>query len=180
MTLPSYVSLLRILLIIPVCMLISKGNYPYNLYAFVIFILAAMTDYLDGYLARKFDLESRLGALLDLLADKLLVCIVLIWIIKDLQNSFFLFPTMLILARELIISSIRQFISEKENFKELKVSFLGKSKTTFQLITISFFILLSSQEKAFLFLGIMLWCSSLISIYSLFDYIYKWKDELSG
>ena len=79
-----------------------------------LFLLAGFTDYLDGYIARKTNTESGLGALLDLVADKLLVCIVLVWLIIINSTPIYVVPVLLIIFRELTISSIRQYIVEKE------------------------------------------------------------------
>ena len=76
MNLASYTSLIRILLIVPILYSISSLEYYL---ALVLFLVAGLTDYLDGYIARKTKTETSLGAFLDLLADKLLVCLVLVW-----------------------------------------------------------------------------------------------------
>ena len=86
MTLASYISCLRIVLIFPIIYLLdqgfrSEGPSFYNYLAFILFIVAGLTDYLDGYIARKTDTETQLGALLDLIADKLLVSLVMVCLV---------------------------------------------------------------------------------------------------
>ena len=83
MTLATYITCLRIVLVIPIMYLISLDSFQTNLIALILFISAALTDSLDGYLARKTHTETSLGALLDLLADKLLVCLILVWLINS-------------------------------------------------------------------------------------------------
>ena len=81
MTLASYISCLRIVLIVPIIYLLDQGSSYHNYLAFVLFVVAGLTDYLDGYIARKTDTETQLGALLDLIADKLLVSLVMVWFV---------------------------------------------------------------------------------------------------
>ena len=81
MTLASYITIFRILLIFPIIYLTYLGSSLFNFIALLLFVIAGLTDYLDGYVARNTNSETSLGALLDLLADKLLVCVILIWLI---------------------------------------------------------------------------------------------------
>ena len=106
MTLASYISSLRIILIIPIIFLTSFQISAYNYLSLFLFIIAGLTDYIDGYIARKTNTETSLGALLDLLADKLLVCVLLIWFISLNDSLFYTIPTIVIITRELTISSI--------------------------------------------------------------------------
>ena len=115
MTLSSYLSTLRILLIVPIIILTSFQSSLFNYFSLLLFIIAGLTDYLDGYIARKTNTETPLGALLDLLADKLLVCIILIWLIFLNPSIFYIIPALIIITRELVISSLRQFLLEKKN-----------------------------------------------------------------
>ena len=128
MTLSSYLSTLRILLIVPIIILTSFQSSLFNYFSLLLFIIAGLTDYLDGYIARKTNTETPLGALLDLLADKLLVCIILIWLIFLNPSIFYIIPALIIITRELVISSLRQFLLEKKNLKDLKVSYIAKRK----------------------------------------------------
>ena len=141
MTLASYISSLRIILIIPIIFLTSFQISAYNYLSLFLFIIAGLTDYIDGYIARKTNTETSLGALLDLLADKLLVCVLLIWFISLNDSLFYTIPTIVIITRELTISSMRQFLLEKRELKELKVSYIAKSKTTMQIICLSLIII---------------------------------------
>ena len=176
MTTASYISLTRIFLIIPIIYFSSLQITVFNIFALVLFIIASLSDYLDGYVARKMNSVTYLGSLLDLLADKLLVCLVLIWL-SFLNSSFpFIFAVILIVSREIIISSIRQFISENYDSKLLKVSLLGKVKTVLQMFTISV-ILISPECPVFLspFSIILLWITAFVSFYSLIQYVQNWS-----
>ena len=181
MTNASYISLTRIFLIIPIIYFSSLQITMFNILALVLFILASLSDYFDGYVARKTNSVTYLGSLLDLLADKLLVCLILIWL-SFLNSSFlFVFAVILIVSREIIISSIRQFISENYDSKLLKVSLLGKLKTVLQMFTISV-ILISPELPSFLSPSpiILLWTTAFFSYYSLIKYVQNWLRLLDS
>ena len=174
MTTASYITLLRILLIIPIIYLISTSKVYSALF---LFILAGLTDYLDGYIARKTGKTSSLGALLDLLADKLLVCIVLIWCVFLSKAILLIIPTIIIISRELIISSIRQFLVEKTGENIIKVTYVAKTKTTIQMIAISFLILSPEMDLWFYKTSIILiWLAALVSVYTLYNYFNSYQN----
>ena len=174
MTTASYITLLRILLIIPIIYLISTSKVYSALF---LFILAGLTDYLDGYIARKTGKTSSLGALLDLLADKLLVCIVLIWCVFLSDAILLIIPTIIIISRELIISSIRQFLVEKTGENIIKVTYVAKTKTTIQMIAISFLILSPEMDLWFYKTSIILiWLAALVSVYTLYNYFNSYQN----
>lgn len=174
MTSASYITLLRILLIIPIIYLISTSKVYSALF---LFILAGLTDYLDGYIARKTGKTSSLGALLDLLADKLLVCIVLIWCVFLSKAILLIIPTIIIISRELIISSIRQFLVEKTGENIIKVTYVAKTKTTIQMIAISFLILSPEMDLWFYKTSIiLLWLAALVSVYTLYNYFNSYQN----
>ena len=177
MTLASYVTLLRIFLIIPIIFLTNEINLYLNLMAFILFLIAGLTDYFDGYLARKTNTESSFGALLDLTADKLLVCLVLVWLVNISANTSLILPVLIILLRELTMSAIRQFMVEKTGNNSIKVTYIAKSKTTIQFISISCLILNPHFGIFFNYLTITLvWMAALISIFSLMNYIKAYKE----
>ena len=176
MTFANLITCSRILLIIPVIYLTSFEKIEYNFLALICFLAAGLTDYLDGHIARKTKTESSLGALLDLLADKLLVCLTLIWLITLNNNLVFVIPVLIIILRELSISSIRQYIVEIDGNNNLEVSFVGKTKTTIQFIAISLIIIAPGMEFYFYILSIIfLWIASFISIISLYRYLVIWN-----
>ena len=179
MTLASYISCSRIVLIVPIVYLLDQGSKVdspsfYNYIAFVLFVVAGLTDYLDGYIARKTNTETQLGALLDLIADKLLVSLVIVWILSFEINSLVTIPALIIVARELVISTLRQYVIEKREKKDLSVSFIGKSKTTIQIIAISMIILAQEITGMYTLALISIWFASIFSLYSLFTYVSEW------
>jgi len=185
MTLASYISCSRIVLIVPIVYLLDQGwrvDSPsfYNYLAFVLFVIAGLTDYLDGYIARKTNTETQLGALLDLIADKLLVSLVIVWILSFEINSLVTIPALIIVARELVISTLRQYVIEKREKKDLSVSFIGKSKTTIQIIAISMLILAQEITSIYTLALIAIWFASFFSLYSLFTYVSEWFKHFSN
>ena len=130
---PNLISLSRIFLIFPIilCILINDVHL-----AFLLFLIASFTDFLDGYIARYLKQESVLGENLDLLADKIFVSSLLIFISFHFDSLIFLMMTILIIAREISIGIIRQYSLETNKRNKAKVNFLGKFKTFFQIFTI--------------------------------------------
>lgn len=136
-------------LAVPICLAIMLVNPAWkNVALFVIFVVASVTDYLDGYLARKWNVSSTIGALLDPMADKLLVALMLIYILVEgggtakpafdsslVASSPIFLPIAIILLRELYISGLREFLSNRQI--KLPVSSGGKIKTAVQMVTVS-------------------------------------------
>jgi len=174
MTLASYITLLRIILISPIIYFITIGH---EVLALALFLIAGITDYLDGFIARKTGKETSLGAFLDLLADKLLVCLVLLWCALSSDSTLITIATFIIISRELIISCMRQFLVQEIGRNPIKVTNVAKSKTTIQIIAISFLILSPNMDILFNQITIFLVClASIISIYTLFNYFMNYRS----
>jgi cardiolipin synthase (CMP-forming) len=136
-------------LAVPACLLLMLLNPAgKNTALFIIFVVASVTDYLDGYLARKWNVVSPIGALLDPMADKLLVALMFIYLLVEgggtsrpafdsslVASSPLFLPITLILLRELYISGLREFLSNRQI--KLPVSSGGKIKTAVQMVTVS-------------------------------------------
>ena len=121
-----------------------------------------------------------MGALLDLIADKLLVSLVIVWILSFEINSLVTIPALIIVARELVISTLRQYLIEKRGKKDLSVSFIGKSKTTIQIIAISMLILAQEITSIYTLALIAIWFAAFFSLYSLFTYVSEWFKHFSN
>ena len=104
--------------------------------AALLFGLAGLTDWLDGYLARKLNQSSKLGAFLDPVADKLIVVTVLVMIVDEYGKLAILIPALIIIGREIAVSSLREWMSELGHRGSVSVSMLGKIKTTAQMIAL--------------------------------------------
>ncbi len=115
----------------------------YNFYGWALFffILASSSDYWDGYLARKYNLESALGEVLDPIADKILVTFLILALSVELASIFFAFAGGLILIREFWVSALRDYNARTSNLKATKVTFFAKFKTALQFITFTSFLL---------------------------------------
>lgn len=134
MNLPNLLSMLRVVLV-PVFIVCYFSGVSSFWCAFVVW-LAAVTDYFDGYLARKLELQTRFGAFIDPVADKLIVCSVLVVLAFDYQSVWITIPAVIIIAREITISALREWMAEQGKRAAVKVSSLGKYKTTAQMLAL--------------------------------------------
>ncbi len=160
-------------------MLASPKSDPYNWIALLLFIVAGITDHLDGYLARKTGSTSSLGALLDLVADKLLIIITLVYFISYHSSLLLIIPSIIIVMREIVISSFRQIVAEVEGENPVKVTFIAKSKTTLQIFALSFLIISPNFGYSFYILTVSLfWIAAYISLHSLYGYIKTYQNLL--
>ena len=168
----NYITILRIILIIPVLILASPESSSFNWIALILFIIAGITDHLDGYLARRTGSTSSLGALLDLVADKLLIITSLFYLVSYESSVLLIIPSLVIVIREIVISSFRQLLAEKEGANIVKVTLIAKSKTTLQIFALSFLIISPNFGQPFWFLTISLfWLAAYVSIHSMYVYI---------
>ena len=165
---PNLISLSRIFLIFPIIFCIMINNIHL---AILFFLIASFTDFLDGYVARYFNQESILGANLDLLADKIFVSSLLIFISFHFDNLIFLIMTILIIAREISIGTIRQYLLETNNENKIKVNFLGKFKTFFQICSIGIALIFLDTEFAFI-VEVVVIIAAVLSWLSLLNYSY--------
>jgi len=137
-------------------------------YAFILFFLASITDYFDGYLARKFNSVSSLGEILDPIADKVLIVFLLFAISINLTSYYIGFLSAVIVTREIWVGALRDFNARQKNLNATKVTFLAKIKTTIQLITISTYLfgLALNNNLIVLVADIALFASFLITVYT--------------
>ena len=142
-SIPNCLTLFRIL-VIPIIVAIQLSDIQYgNWYNAVLFSLAGISDALDGYLARKWNQTSRLGAFLDPVADKLLVVTMLVLVGTDPEvranivfNWFFTLMIVVIIGREIMVSALREWMAEMGKRTNVAVSVIGKYKTGFQMTAI--------------------------------------------
>ena len=141
---PNIISISRIFLLLPILFFLYDNQ---NLVAFFIFIVGCFTDFLDGFIARLFNQESLLGENLDLLADKIFVSTLFMYIPFHFDNFIFLLGGIIIIIRELVITSMRQYFLAKKNSFKVSVNFFGKSKTMIQMITLGMSLILLGASK---------------------------------
>tara|TARA_B110000003_G_C16411248_1_gene442333 strand:- start:167 stop:709 length:543 start_codon:yes stop_codon:yes gene_type:complete len=140
--------------------------------AFILFFVAGVTDYFDGYLARKYNLTSEIGEVLDPIADKILIVFVLFGLSVNLTSYFIAFMAAIIITREIWVGALRDLNARKSRSDATKVTFLAKIKTSIQLFTISVYILgLAINNMLLILFGdMLLFLSLLITLYT--GYIY--------
>ena len=176
MNLPNKLTTFRVILIpFFVFFLLAPYFEGYGNYiALVIFIVASLTDFLDGKIARKYNLVTNFGKFMDPLADKLLVCSAMICLIQTGQLAAWI--VVIIIAREFIISGFRLIASD--NGVVIAASYWGKFKTTFQMLMV-IVLILNVQMPFFQILGkILTYAALILTVVSLIDYIVKNKDVL--
>ena len=176
MNLPNKLTLFRVILIpFFVFFMLAPNMTGYNNYiAVAIFIVASLTDLLDGKIARKYNLVTNFGKFMDPLADKLLVCSAMICLIQT--GALDAWIVVVIIAREFIISGFRLIASD--NGVVIAASYWGKFKTTFQMIMV-IVLILNIPHPVFQIMGtVLIYISLILTVVSLVDYIVKNKDVL--
>ena len=159
MNIPNSLSLLRISLI-PVFILFFYLPVAWShIVSCLIFTIAAITDILDGYLARKLEQTSKLGAFLDPVADKLMVAIVLVLLVQNHPTIWLTLPAAVIIGREITVSALREWMAELGARSKVAVSTFGKIKTIAQMIAM---ILLIYQAPIF---GLPVYKTGLVLLY---------------
>ena len=184
MTLPNIITLSRIGLIpVFVGLFYLQPNYLegeplawINNSLVAIYVLISSTDFLDGLLARKLNQISDLGAFLDPVADKLMICAALILLTDYYHTWFITIPSIIIISREILVSALREWMSEIGKRANISVSWIGKSKTFMQMISILFLLF---QQSLFIFSSkdiytiglVLLFSATILTLWSGFNYL---------
>ena len=173
MNLPNKLTMFRVVLIpfFVVFMLVNITTVD-KWIALAIFIIASLTDLLDGKIARKYNLVTNFGKFMDPLADKLLVCSALICLVA--LNKIPAWIVIIIIAREFIISGFRLIASD--NGVVIAASYWGKFKTTFQMVMIC--LMIADISAINLITEIVMWVALILTVVSLVDYLVKNKDVM--
>lgn len=173
--LPNVMTISRILGSAAVPFLIMLDTPIFRLLALAIFIAAALTDWLDGYLARQLNAVSTLGRMLDPIADKILVAVTLLALANVDHWGWIMFiPAILILMREVFISGLREFMSAQEFV--IHVTTLAKFKTTFQLIALGFAIAVPITPELWqieTITSVLMWIAATMTVITGWDYFKK-------
>tara|TARA_Y100000768_G_C23989485_1_gene691256 strand:- start:3643 stop:4227 length:585 start_codon:yes stop_codon:yes gene_type:complete len=173
-SIPNLITYFRLISIPFILVSYLSGTYILQLLAFIIFILASLSDFLDGYLARKLNQTSVLGKILDPIADKLLVILVfMMFINSDLLNTYTTIGILIITAREIIVMTMREITAHQGIM--IDVIKLSKLKTTLQFISLALLFLVSltgsSEIQLINFTNIFIFATAIISLISLVIYI---------
>lgn len=175
MSLPNVLTYGRIVAVpaLVACLFFLKGDVA-RWSAFVLFVFAGFTDWLDGYLARMWEQQSTLGRMLDPIADKLLVGAVLLMLVYDNTISgWSIWAAIIILLREILVSGLREFLAEL-NVK-IHVTKLAKWKTTMQMIALGALLAGPAAEKfvpGIMICGlVLLWIAALLTLWTGYDYL---------
>ena len=161
---------MRILLAVVISLiLIAEEGY---IFALILFLLAGISDFFDGYFARKYDASSEIGEILDPIADKILVVFLLVTLSVTLSSFLLAFSTACIISREIWVSALRDFSARKNISNATKVTFLAKVKTSVQLFTIFLYLtaLATNIMILIIFADLFLIVSVLITLLTGYDY----------
>ncbi len=174
MNLPNKLTVIRVIMIpfFVFFMLTDYAGAASKWIALALFIVASLTDLLDGYLARKHNLVTNFGKFMDPLADKLLVCAAMICLVE--MGKLASWMVIIIISREFIISGFRLIASD--NGVVIAASYWGKFKTVFQMVMIC--LLIGDLEQLALVNTIVVWIALILTIVSLIDYLIKNKDVM--
>jgi len=179
--LPNILTLLRIALI-PIFIAIFYLPWEWRYVASAsIFGIAAATDWLDGYLARRLNQFTPFGAFLDPVADKLIVAAALVLLLQAHATVIFALPALVIIGREIVISALREWMAELGKRTSVAVSYIGKVKTALQMIAIT--VLLAVDPVAYpvwdLVGIVLLYIAAILTLWSMVVYLKAAWPELS-
>ncbi len=179
MNIPNIVTLIRILLIPFLVAFYYMPFYWGHIAAAIIFTVAALTDWLDGYLARNLQQGTRFGAFLDPVADKLIVAVALVLIVGDFNKIYLSIPAAVIVGREIVISALREWMAEIGQRMRVSVSYIAKIKTACQMVAL--IMLLFYQPDSYLWIKVfglmLLYVSAVLTLWSMIIYLKAaWAD----
>ncbi len=177
MNLPNKLTVFRVILIPFFVLFLLVPVFGENVdkwIALAIFIVASLTDLLDGKIARKYNLVTDFGKFMDPLADKLLVCSAMICLVGLMRIPSWI--VVIIIAREFIISGFR--LIAVENGRVIAASYWGKFKTTFQMIMV--ILMIADIKELSVLTNIVMYVALILTVISLIDYLVKNKDVMSG
>jgi CDP-diacylglycerol---glycerol-3-phosphate 3-phosphatidyltransferase len=169
----NLVSISRVLMV-PIILVVYYAPLSWSNYlAAAIFAVASLTDWLDGYLARRLNQVSPFGAFLDPVADKLLVVMTLVLLVANFPSAWFVLPVAVIIAREVFVSALREWMASCNQRDAVKVGYLGKVKTTVQMIAIIILLGVGSSTPDFgVYTGYaLIYVSAIFSLWSMTEYL---------
>ena len=183
-SLPNLLTSLRIFLIpvLVLCFYLLPLDLRYLASAFI-FSIASLTDWLDGYLARRMGQMTPFGAFLDPVADKLLVAVALILLVEAHASALLAIPALVIVGREIVVSALREWMSTHSDRSGVRVSMVAKVKTGFQMTAIIVLLAQGPDLTApLVILGyLLLYIAAGLTLWSMWQYLLiAWPDLSSG
>ena len=180
MNLPNLLTLSRIIMI-PLMVICFYWIQPEGkIVAALLFSLAAITDWFDGYLARRWDQATPLGAFLDPVADKLIVSVALILLVEMYDDHWLTIPACIIVGREIVISALREWMAELGKRANIAVSYIGKVKTTFQMGSIVILMIAELHPWLVTTGYLTLYAAALLTLWSMIVYLRAAWPELKS
>ena len=178
-TLMTWTRIVAIPLIVAVYYIPGLTDAARNVLATVMFVVFAITDWLDGFLARKLNQTSAFGAFLDPVADKFLVCAALLILVH--MNRVHVLVALIIIGREIAISSLREWMAQIGAGKSVAVHMIGKVKTTVQMVAIPFLLfdgVLLGLIDTRIWGEVLIWAAAVLTIWSMVYYMQKALPEI--
>lgn len=151
-----------------------------NLIATLVFVVAGLTDWFDGYLARRWEQSTPFGAFLDPVADKLMVTVALVLLVEEHANLWLSLPAVIIIGREIVVSALREWMAELGARAQVAVSRLGKWKTAAQMVALV--ILLGNPPQLTVWVGmgyVLLIIAAALTLWSMLQYLLAAWPHLS-
>ncbi|MFD3302531.1 CDP-diacylglycerol--glycerol-3-phosphate 3-phosphatidyltransferase [Aquipseudomonas alcaligenes] len=180
MNIPNLLTVLRVALI-PVFILFFYLPFSWSYWAAsAVFALAAITDWFDGYLARRWEQSTPFGAFLDPVADKLMVAVALVLLVEEHANLWLSLPAVIIIGREIVVSALREWMAELGARAQVAVSQLGKWKTAAQMVALV--ILLGNPPQLTVWVGmgyVLLIIAAALTLWSMLQYLLAAWPHLS-
>lgn len=179
MNVPNFLTSLRLLLVPVVVVLYYLPIAWAHFTATLLFIIAALTDWLDGYLARNLKQTTKFGAFLDPVADKLMVAVALVLVVGELRLPFLAIPAAIIVGREIVVSALREWMAELGKRTSVAVTMVAKIKTVVQMFAVILLMLYRPGGNIFLEIvgSILLYVAAALTIWSMIMYLkIAWPD----
>lgn len=180
LNLPNLLTISRVILI-PVIVLVFYSplhNGPFI--AAAIFAAACITDWFDGYLARRMNQVTPLGAFLDPVADKVIVAVALAMLVELYHEPLLTIAAMVIIGREIVISALREWMAEMGKRASVAVSYIGKVKTLAQMVAITGLLAFDPGSTLAIISQVLLYLAALLTLWSMFVYLRAAWPELRG
>lgn len=180
MNIPNLLTMLRVLLI-PIFILLFYMPFSWSYWAAsLVFAIAAVTDWLDGYLARRWEQSTPFGAFLDPVADKLMVAVALVLLVAEHSNLWLTLAASIIIGREIVVSALREWMAELGARAHVAVSNLGKWKTAAQMVALVILLANPPQFTVWVLLGyVLLVIAAVLTLWSMLQYLLAAWPHLS-